>query len=192
MPITRHFLDWKQPALLSAVQYLCEQHEKDGLVDLSDVVLVFPGRRAGRRLMELLLERVGEAELSFLPPQIETGGTLPELLYESDRPRAKGLSSRLAWMRALKETPSKVLERVVPVPPAEDANRQWERLARTLHRLHEELAGEGLRFGDVAIRGPDVAGFGEQKAMASAGIDSEFVPVDYRRPGAGRCANGSP
>ena len=88
MPITRKFIDWDRPILPAATDYLVAKHSSQGVLNLERVVVVLPGGRAGRRLLELLALRAQRDELVFLPPQITTAGALPELLYESKRPFA--------------------------------------------------------------------------------------------------------
>jgi hypothetical protein len=57
MPITRHFLDWNKPALPAAADYLISRYANGDQLDMSRVILVFPGRRAARRMLELLVQR---------------------------------------------------------------------------------------------------------------------------------------
>ena len=78
MPITRKFIDWSRPALPEAAQILARDYTRDGTFDLQQVVVVLPGRRAGRRLAEILVELSERESLTFLPPEITTVGALPE------------------------------------------------------------------------------------------------------------------
>ena len=52
----RDFLDWDTPALPATVGWLAGRHTRDGVLDLSGQLLVLPGARAGRRLLELLVD----------------------------------------------------------------------------------------------------------------------------------------
>jgi hypothetical protein len=45
MAITRHFLDWEKPALTAAADYLIWRYAHGDQLDMSKVILVFPGRR---------------------------------------------------------------------------------------------------------------------------------------------------
>ena len=75
MPITRKFIDWSQPALPAVADYLRQQYGRDNILDLDQVVLVFPGGRAGRRLLEVLVEQAAQHDLILLPPHLRTVGT---------------------------------------------------------------------------------------------------------------------
>src|SRR5205809_895758 len=95
----RIFLDWQRPALVAAVEWLRRtygpaspatkkpakkastaqrQFSFDELAaptpgaawDLSGVIVVVPGKRAGRRLLELLVFAAGDHHLHFTPPEI--------------------------------------------------------------------------------------------------------------------------
>lgn len=159
MPITRKFFDWREPALPQVVHWLCTTRGRDGFVDLDDVLLVVPGRRAGRRFEELLLAQTNGR---FAPPRIVTLGQLPEELYEPQKPFACDLTQRLAWAQALNDLPRssvEVLLRNIPEPGDLD---RWLALGTLLSRHHTELAADGLDFRHVAERGGELPGFDEQ------------------------------
>ena len=161
--ITRHFIDWQQPALVAAADYLVGRYRQNDTIALGNLVLVLPGRRAGRRLLEILLDRVEIEGCSFVPSAMVTAGNLAELFYEPQRPFASDLAQRLTWIRALKETDRAQLEQVFPQLPTEDASDQWLLLGSTLWQLHRRLAADALDFADVARMGSDVEGFSETK-----------------------------
>src|SRR5262245_44275336 len=102
MAISRHFLDWSRPALPAAAEWLVAHYQRDDTLDLSQVVVVVPGARAGRRLLEILVQRAEEAELRLIPAEIATEGQIPELLYTPKRPFADELTQQLAWAAALR------------------------------------------------------------------------------------------
>ena len=62
MAATRLFLDWDRHALPAAVDWLAERHARDGVLDLSEQLLVLPGSRAGRRLLELLVDHAHDSD----------------------------------------------------------------------------------------------------------------------------------
>src|SRR5215467_14245966 len=119
MAIRREFLDWRQPGLGAAAEYLRERFERDGELDLSGVIVVVPGGRAGRRLLEILVgiaegtEGNGRQErlphLVLTPPEIVTPERFPELLYEAKWPFADVLTQQLAWIEALRQAPRDVV-----------------------------------------------------------------------------------
>lgn len=159
MPIVRRFFDWSQPALPQVVDALCSQYRRGRLVDLSPVLLVVPGRRVGRRFLELLTERTrGRHE----PPVVVTPEQLPEELYEPQRPLAGELTQRLAWGEALRSLSEEALRPLLrSVPPSDDLPR-WLELGTLLARHHTELAADGLDFQKVRELGKHLPGFQEQ------------------------------
>ncbi len=161
MPITRKFLDWTQPALPAAVEYLQQEYRQRQTLDLDQVVLVVPGGRAGRRLLELLAEYAETDSLLFFPPQIRTAGSLPELLYEPKRPFANDLTQQMVWVRALQGADRERCRQFIPTLPAEQDLSAWMELAGVLSRQHRELAADGLNFRDVASHGQQIDGFPE-------------------------------
>jgi hypothetical protein len=136
--------------LPAAVDWLAERHTRDGVLDLSEQLLVLPGSRAGRRLLELLVDHATAAAVRLVPPRTFTVGTLPEQLYISQKPFADDLVQRCAWVTALKATPPQELEEVTGHRPADEDPRGWIELADLLRRQHRELAGDGLDFTDVS------------------------------------------
>src|SRR5439155_4314084 len=81
MAIRREFLDWRQPALISAAEVLRGRFEHDSELDLGGVIVVVPSGRAGRRLLEILVAVAEERQLVLTPPEIVTPEGFPELLY---------------------------------------------------------------------------------------------------------------
>ncbi|MBC8353089.1 MAG: PD-(D/E)XK nuclease family protein [Planctomycetes bacterium] len=175
MPIRRIFLGLDQPALFSAAGYLLDKYRRGIAANLRGVIVVVPGRRAGRRLLEILVEK-GEAEgLLLTPPLIETVGTLPEQLYAPQRPFANDLTQDLAWTRALQLTPNEALLAVIPNPPMDEEDDRWFELGRTFRRQHVELAADGLEFRDVAVNGTALDGFQEQgRWLTMAEVQDRF------------------
>jgi hypothetical protein len=94
MPITREFLDVTRPALPEAAEYLRERFATARTFDLSRVIVVVPGGRAGRRLLEILVDLAEASGLMLSPPEIVTIGGLPERLYEPKLPFATTLTQR--------------------------------------------------------------------------------------------------
>ncbi|MFV0445838.1 MAG: PD-(D/E)XK nuclease family protein [Planctomycetaceae bacterium] len=160
MGIRRKFFDWRTPALPQVVSWLCAEHGESGYVDLSRYILVVPGGKAGRRFQDLLLEATdGRCH----PPQVITPESLPELLYEPQRPFASDLTQRLAWAEALRNlSPDSIRVLIRNVPDSDDYDR-WLDLGSLLSRHHTELAADGLDFAYVAEHGREVPAFDEQR-----------------------------
>jgi RecB family exonuclease len=167
MPITRRFLHWQSPALAAAAQLLLEERVNDGVADLSEVVVALPGGRAGRRLLEILIDRADRESLILLPPQIITAGRLPELLYAAQRPFADDFTQRLAWIEALKQTDRERLLQVIREPPGDGDLFAWLSLGEMLSGLHRELAADGFDFRDVVQRADELDGFNESERWQS-------------------------
>jgi RecB family exonuclease len=134
---------------------------RDGVLDLERIIVVLPGARAGRRLIELLVERAERDRLRLIPPATETPGSLPERLYESARPVAGDVARMLAWVFALQGTVPEVLAKVFPRRPEPSDFEGWCALARLCERLHRELAGDLLTFAAVATKGAELPDFNE-------------------------------
>ena len=161
MPVTRKFLDWNRPALPAVADFLLEQYTMLGVADLSRVVVVVPGRRAGRRLMELLIEASDAKLIRLTPPAIDTVGRLPERLYEPKRKFASDLINKFAWTAALRKVDEDDIRSIIPDPPKDRDISRWLSFGELLWRQHRELAAEGLDFQDVITRGAEVASFDE-------------------------------
>lgn len=175
MPIQRIFLGIDQPALPAAADYLLDKYREGSDANLRDVIAVVPGRRAGRRLLEILVEKSEAAGLLLTPPLIKTVGALPEELYPPKKQFADDLTQDLAWTRALQITPNEILVPVIPNPPRDDEDDRWFELGRTFRRQHVELAAEGIDFRDVAQRGAAFDGFHETERWgAMAAVQDRF------------------
>jgi ATP-dependent helicase/nuclease subunit B len=146
----RHFLGWEAPALPLAAAWLVALGEGEGRVDLSRVRVVLPGGRAGRRLLELLVEEAGDRHL--LPPDLVTVGSLPERLYRPDLPPPRPEVEAAAWRTALAALPAEELAHLLPVLPDASDTTGWNALASTVGALHLQVASEGHTFEEVAAR----------------------------------------
>ncbi len=155
MPPALEFLGWDAPPLRRAVDRLVTPRAADGRLDLADTVAVTPGGRAGRRLIELLVDRAAADGLDLVPPDTRTPEGLAELLA-GPAPRGRRVAGdaqqMLGWMTALRELPAPVQRRIVPQPPAADDLPGWAALAGLIRGVHLELAGARLGFADVPDR----------------------------------------
>ena len=176
MPITRIFLGLQQPALAATADYLFNRFGKQTPLDLRDLVVVVPGARAGRRLLEILVDRAEADSLTLTPPQITTVGQLPELLYQANKPFADDLVQQLAWADALRKFNRAKLSALVAERPDDADVERWLELGRLLHMLHRELASDGLDFADVVDRGGKLPGFAEtERWLALANIQRAYL-----------------
>ena len=176
MSITREFLGMEQPGLVSASDFLLRQYAKGSDADLRGVRVVVPGARAGRRLLEILVDRAEADSLTFAPPQITTAGQLPELLYQAKRPFAEDLVQHLAWSDALRKFDRAKLAAVVAERPDDEDAERWLDLGRLLQTLHRELASAGLDFASLVARGRSLHGFTEgERWQALAEIQRAYL-----------------
>ena len=153
MAIRQKFLDWKRPALESAIEYLDRTYRRQQVWDLSQVIVVLPGGRAGRRLRELMVAQAESHRRVFFPPDITTVGQLPELLYQRKRPFATPLVQKLAWASALRSASPDCLRRFLNNVPQDSADPRWFEIGSLLWNQHRELASDVLDFADVAKAG---------------------------------------
>ncbi|QDU95618.1 PD-(D/E)XK nuclease family protein [Lignipirellula cremea] len=150
MPIQRVFLELDRPALHAAATYLTRQFLKNELIDLSGVIVITPSARAGRRLIELLIQSAEDQHLRLLPPEIDTIGSLPERLYHPRLPLAGELVQQFAWAKSLRMMDRDALRPLIPEPPEERDLARWRDLGELIRRQHVDLAADGLDFADVA------------------------------------------
>jgi RecB family exonuclease len=176
LAVKREFLGWEKPGLVSAVDYLVKRFGQSEAFDLRHVVIVVPGSRAGRRLLELLIDQAERSGRVFFPPNIITQGRLPELLYRPKRPFADELVQQLAWVEALRTAQTAHVQAVFPTLPAAEDLMAWLALGQVLSRLHRELAADALDFAAVADRGAGLSGFREaNRWRALAEIQTAYL-----------------
>ncbi len=178
MPQSTVFLGWDQPGLISVADYVLERYAQAGTFDLRKVVIVVPGGRAGRRLLELLIDRAERVGAVFFPPTIVTQGRLPELLYQPKRPFANELVQQLAWVQAIREAEASLVQAVFPALPGDEDLLAWLVLGQTLSRLHRELAADALDFAAVANCGQSLGGFHEgDRWRALAKLQAAYLQI---------------
>jgi len=149
--------------LWTSAEWLLAHQGSASDADLGRLIVVLPGRRAGRRLLEILVQESERRGLALVPPQIVTVGSLPELLYDAPTAPAGALAAELAWLAALRAIDPELLRRFVAEPPPHDEPPRWLGLAELLGRLHAELGGHALRFADVACCVRQIGDFGEDR-----------------------------
>ncbi|MFC1575602.1 PD-(D/E)XK nuclease family protein [Gemmatimonadota bacterium] len=145
------FLPWERPLIPSAVEELARRFGTDGALDLSGTLVVLPGARGGRRLLELLVDWAGTEGRSLVPPhRILTPGALPEELYRPPIPLASGAESRRSWSRALELVPPQVVRQLFGEEALESDTIVKVGLARTLHSLARAVGAAAITFREVA------------------------------------------
>jgi RecB family exonuclease len=162
MSTSLEFLGLGRPPLHSAAEFLLRRYTAGSAANLEQAIAVLPGGRAGRRLLEILVDAAEARSLILTPPTIVTVGELPEKLYHPKRPFATELVQQLAWVHVLRRSAPALLQTVVARPPEPDDWSHWLELGAMLSRLHTELAADGLDFEKVAERGGELGAFGER------------------------------
>ncbi|MBU0754657.1 MAG: PD-(D/E)XK nuclease family protein [Planctomycetes bacterium] len=176
--MNRVFLDWTQPGLVTAARYLIQTRNDPSPINLSGMVVAVPGSRAGRRLLEILVQEAEHEKIPLIPPEIVTLGRLPELLYRAGKPFAGDLVQDLAWAEALSTVGQEQLKTITSALPESNRIEAWLELGRMVRNLHQELAAEGLDFSDVASQGVQVRTFPEAPRWQSlARIQRSYLNI---------------
>ncbi len=152
MSITRHFVDWNKPALTEAADYLIRRYADADHLDMSQVILVLPGRRAARRMLELLVQRGGSKWPALVPPRMVTFNQFPELLYPQQQKLADDLTQLLVWRKALYAVRPQEIRAALPNRPDENSVSSWLALCESLRKQHNELAADGMEFDEVHLK----------------------------------------
>lgn len=145
MSITRIFLDWSSPCLEGVAKFLISRFPAaHGLIDMQQAVLVLPGKRAKRQLLEILV-KISEHNGAFLlPPEHITVGALPELMYQPSRPIADEPTRILAWLSALESTPKSSLRQFLPDGGPTNKPTALLALSREFEECWQNLLGSGF------------------------------------------------
>jgi len=144
-----HFVGWDEPALALAVELLAERYGEGRELDLQGVLVTLPGRRAGRRLLELLLERAEAGGLSLRPPRTATPGALPEILAPPERSLPSPVHLRRLWAQELRSLPADDLQLLLARPPEPDDLVRWMALGGTMVELQATVGARGHSFREV-------------------------------------------
>lgn len=146
MNIKRIFFGREVPLLRHAAIFLVERYLTNESVDLSQALVVVPGRRAGRRLVELLVEIAEEGGHVLQLPKVITVGALPECLTVAGVPYANDLERTVAWLSALQQISGDQLQVLVSTAPSKDDITAWIDLAGRVDALYVELSAAASCF----------------------------------------------
>lgn len=192
--IARKFVGWDRPMLESVRDYLLAELPASspgapGDLDLSGFTVVLPGARAGRRLLELLVQHAeanegaggGGRAQGLLPPRILTVGAMVAEHVPLPVPPAGPVARALAWSHALRRIPAETASRIALGFVATAGIEVLSGLSAILDSCHTELAGECLGFADVAeraSRGENGAGFIDHgRWLAAAAVQESYLRV---------------
>ncbi|MGE4618872.1 MAG: PD-(D/E)XK nuclease family protein [Planctomycetota bacterium] len=118
-------------------------------IDLRDRIVVIPGRRAGRRLRQRLIDSARTLGRGLLPPQITTPGQLEETVSIPEQPFTTVLEDRIAWLHALRSCTAEMLQSI-GIPTETDRASTLLPLAKLLSRLCSDLRRDGITLGQAA------------------------------------------
>jgi len=156
--IDRVFIDWSQPALPAAVEWVLGKLASGRAVNLSQWTVVLPTSRSRRRFLQLLASACVGKRLLLEPGQVITVGQLPELLYQAELPIASDLECRMAWMAAMDGLAKNQIAGLVPEGLSGNV-AALEQMAESLQGLHVQLGTEGRSFQSVADEVNKLDGF---------------------------------
>ena len=175
--LQRVFLGWDRPALECARDFLLKRVHRAEL-DLSAILVVVPGGRAGRILLGMLVQAAEQRSMPFSPPRLCTPGEVADLILQPVATPAGPIARRAAWIEALRTQPAERLSSLVPHPPAHQEFRAWAGYAEMLHRCHAELAAEMLGFSSVPTRCPTLLAPQDQdRWTAAAAVQARYAGV---------------
>ncbi|MCC7406663.1 MAG: PD-(D/E)XK nuclease family protein [Phycisphaeraceae bacterium] len=150
--IQRVFLGWDSPGLAAATAWLWEQYGDNERreCDLSHVSVLTTSARAGKRLIEHLVDRSERSRWLCHPPRLLSPQELAETFYQPPLPIAPELPRLLTWARTLREQREAEGFAQLARAPAEDDFTAWMSLGHDLDRTCQAVAAEGLTLAEMA------------------------------------------
>lgn len=178
MAIKREFLGWDEPLLFKAAQYLCQNHLSNKILDFSRITCALPGKRAGRKLLELLAREGEKVGMPVIPPRVITSGALPEYLLRIPVKFESALLGQCLWRETLLKTSDASIFKLFPhlagKKDREQESYAWE-LAGYLDSLRGEVGASGKRFADVVPVVPSVGS--EERWQILAKLEESFISL---------------
>ena len=131
---------------------LLSRHRTGRLLDLSCYTLLLPGKRAGRRLLEILAELCAAEKILFLPPKTETDISFMRSLAKEAVGNSLATPCETAdlWREILKSN-LETLQNIFACEPGENglAEDTLADFSNTLSKIRRELAWHFLNCGLV-------------------------------------------
>ncbi len=153
------FFGWETPWLPRLATYLLSTWNEgapSSAEDLSQTALILPGRRAGRRLLELLALEASRRNLRLQPPLIftleEAITTLLPPPPEEVLPQATEWMCHFAWKEALRTVSKDQLREIQPLSKKILQHHSGEYLLPLLESSAQELGNVGLDFRAISSR----------------------------------------
>jgi ATP-dependent helicase/nuclease subunit B len=171
------FLGWTEPILQASVKLLVQNHRNETSINFSTVTCALPGKRAGRKLLELLANEGERLGLAVIPPRTVTTGKLPEMLLGINSSTESSLRKHLLWHAVLQEADPNCLKSIFPkLQGWQDSLNMsaWE-LGCYLDSLRKELGGAGKQFKEIPQM---VDGFAsEERWRALAKLEEDYLAL---------------
>ncbi|MDA9924430.1 PD-(D/E)XK nuclease family protein [Verrucomicrobiales bacterium] len=113
------FTGGNAPVLESITSFLAKDWDGDGVLDLSDHLIIVPTRNAGRRLREALAVFAAGKGGAVFPPLVTTPDflTSPDRLPHSSAPTIDRETTRLVWAATLLDIDLRSFPRLFPAEP---------------------------------------------------------------------------
>lgn len=177
MSISQIFLGWSEPILHAAVKLLVQNHRDETTINFSTVTCALPGKRAGRKLLELLANEGERLGLTVIPPRTVTTGRLPEMLLGINGTPESSLRKQVLWHTVLKDADPACLKSIFPkIQGWQDSLNMsaWE-LGSYLDSLRKELGGAGKTFKEMPQL---VEGFAsEERWQALSTLEENYLSL---------------
>ncbi|XAL98549.1 hypothetical protein OT109_13285 [Phycisphaeraceae bacterium D3-23] len=171
------FLDWAGPALPAAARWLLSDTPQPTPGDLSGLLVVVPGGRAKRRLIELLAQFAVERGMALVPPTVVTVGALADRLMPyrgADAPKVADRSAALLVRSGvLRDAGPALLSTLTPSPPGLDDWPGWWALSGQLETLAAELGTAGLTPAQAAAECDALSG--DERWAAVGELDARYL-----------------
>lgn len=167
-----HFLGWEKAPLERTAEWLHAEYgpgtERNS--NLSDVVVVLPGARAGRILREALAQKM---PCDWQPPKTVTTGRLTDEFIRLDPPPAPQLVRTLAWEQALRSLGAAEIRALLAEQPKQNDKKAWRDLAAEVRGVFSDLAAECTDFCRVSAEAMETKGLGEQRRWRTLALAQE-------------------
>lgn len=149
--IKRHFIGWEKPLPQLVGEIFIDNHT-DGIVDLSDTLIIVPTRNAGRRLREALAESAARHRSAAAPGPVVTPEYLASPRSDLTNRPASNLERVSILCRLLLDLKPEQYPELFPRTTNNTQTKpsQATSSARRLAKLSDELAENGLDFRTAA------------------------------------------
>ncbi|MFO0961692.1 MAG: PD-(D/E)XK nuclease family protein [Phycisphaerales bacterium] len=169
------------PSLMAALaeHALATTPARNGILDLSETMVLVPASRAMRALERHLVAGARARRLALLAPEIVTpGGLLPRLVVPEGR-MLDATGVRLAWRRVVERAPEAVVAELINLAPVEGdvaaRERAMQGLADRMAALMLDLRSAGVEIADARRELQVVGeGFEESRWDAVARLDADY------------------